>query len=328
MTVKLIELEITNFRGIEHLALSFRDPNGAPSPLVVLAGPNGCGKTAALEAILVATGYHELARGKTGPAAVRSGTEDYLIRATLMNDKQEANNVSCRKTTERSQTGHVAYFSSWREPKLVGFLGITAGKKGKRPAATETNRLWRLKQYLIDAFALELFAMSRESSGPTRKSSAFEQALTKLDRVWQRFYPDELFNVEPVDQSPDGGFDLFVRHTKGVRISVDDLSSGQLELLQFCADFLVSPIQPDLLVIDEPELHLDPAWHTQIIRAIQDLAPDTQLIVATHSPEIYDAAMSHERHFLVPESDPRSQFWARSCELLEAATNEHCETAL
>lgn len=320
MTVKLTELEITNFRGIEHLILSFRDPNGAPSPLVVLAGPNGCGKTAALEAILVAAGYHELARGKTGPPAVRSGTDDYLIRATFLNGKQETNEVSCRKTTERSQAGYVAYFSSWREPKLVGFLGITAGKKGKRPAATETNRLWRLKQYLIDAFALDLFKKSRESNVDSRKSSPYDDALTKLHRVWQRFYPSETFNVEPVDQSPDGGFDLFVSQQNGERISVDDLSSGQLELLQFCTDFLLSPVQLDVLVIDEPELHLDPAWHTQIIRAIQDLAPDTQLIVATHSPEIYDAAMSFERHFLVPENDPRSRFWARASELLEAAS--------
>ncbi len=322
MTVKLTELEITSFRGIERLALSFRDPNGAPSPLVVLAGPNGCGKTTALEAILVATGYHELARGKTGPAAVRSGADDYLIHATLMNDKQEANNVSCRKTTERSQTGHVAYFSSWREPKLVGFLGITAGKKGKRPAATETNRLWRLKQYLIDAFALKLFdhQMAIQIMLGKEPIPTYTESFNRLHKVWRRFYQDETLGVEPVDGTPEGGFDIFLHRTDSTRISIDDLSSGQLELLQFCTDFLVSPVQPDILVIDEPELHLDPAWHTQIIRAIQDLAPDTQLIVATHSPEIYDAAMSHERHFLVPESDPRSQFWARSNEQLEAAS--------
>lgn len=326
MTVKLTELEITNFRGIEHLTLSFRDPNGAPSPLVVLAGPNGCGKTAALEAILVVAGYHELARGKTGPPAVRSGTDDYVIRAKFLNGNQEANEVTCRKTTERSQAGYVAYFSSWREPKLVGFLGITAGNKGKRPAATEINRLWRLKQYLIDALALDLFDQQldkqrgRKLFPEEEPISAYTNSLERLHRVWQRFYPDETLAVEPVDQSPQGGFDVFLRRTDSTRVSVDDLSSGQLELLQFCTDFLLSPVQLDLLVIDEPELHLDPAWHTQIIRAIQDLAPDTQLIVATHSPEIYDAAMSFERHFLVPESDPRSRFWARSSELLEAAS--------
>ena len=79
MPIKLVELEITNFRGIEHLELSFRAPNDAPASLVVLAGPNGCGKTTVLEAILLAAGAGEQARGKFGPAAVRCGADDYAV---------------------------------------------------------------------------------------------------------------------------------------------------------------------------------------------------------------------------------------------------------
>ena len=46
-----------------------------------------------------------------------------------------------------------------------------------------------------------------------------------------------------------------------------------------------------------------------IVRALMNLQPHAQFIVATHSPEIYDAAMSYERHFLVPEDDPRARAW-------------------
>lgn len=315
MPIKISELEITNFRGIEHLNLSFRDPKGTPTSLVVLAGPNGCGKTTVLEAILLATGFGDLARGKIGPAAVRSSADDYVIRAEF----HDGTSVSCRKATTRSETGSVAYFSSSREPKIVGSLGITVGKKGKRPAKNEVNRLWRLKQHLIDAFALDLF-LEKARIRQALKVSAYASALERLHRVWRRFYPEELFAVEPVDQVPDGGFDLFVINSNSTRISVDDLSSGQLEVLQLCAEFLLSPTPIDVLVIDEPELHLDPAWHTQIIRLIQDLTPETQLIVGTHSPEIYDSAMSFERHFLVSDDDPRAAYWARSNELCEAAS--------
>jgi predicted ATP-dependent endonuclease of OLD family len=64
-----------------------------------------------------------------------------------------------------------------------------------------------------------------------------------------------------------------------------------------------------IIFIDEPELHLDPQWHRLILRSLLRLQPRAQLVVATHSPEIYDAAASYERHYLVPEDDPRARLW-------------------
>ena len=36
-----------------------------------------------------------------------------------------------------------------------------------------------------------------------------------------------------------------------------------------------------------------------ILRSLMRLQPCAQVVVATHSPEIYDAAASYERHYLV-----------------------------
>ena len=41
-----------------------------------------------------------------------------------------------------------------------------------------------------------------------------------------------------------------------------------------------------ILLIDEPELHLDPQWHRQVLKALKFLKPECQIIVATHSAEI------------------------------------------
>ncbi len=74
--IALTSLKIRDFRGIEHLDLDFRGPDGLPNNLVVLAGPNGCGKTAVLEAALIAAGGVKIAvGGSTEQAgATRLGT--------------------------------------------------------------------------------------------------------------------------------------------------------------------------------------------------------------------------------------------------------------
>ena len=74
----LAALSIQNFRGIESLDLDFRGPDGLPNQLVVLAGPNGSGKTAVPEAALLAVGRSidsKLVTGPSGARAIRRGSE-------------------------------------------------------------------------------------------------------------------------------------------------------------------------------------------------------------------------------------------------------------
>lgn len=52
--MKLSEVNIQKFRSIENLRLSFEDALGHIQPLTVLAGPNGCGKTSVIFAIVQA----------------------------------------------------------------------------------------------------------------------------------------------------------------------------------------------------------------------------------------------------------------------------------
>lgn len=316
------EVEITNFRGIDHLKLEFLTPLGEASSLVVLAGPNGCGKTSVLDAILIALGHKKLAR-KAGPPAVSLGADDYLLQLCMKSADCQPVSITCNSHADPSTQKNavsskvaVSYFSSWREPQLVGSLGISISRRGRRPTETESNRLTRFKQKLIDNRARDLFFDQKNRMRlDLQEPSWFERTMSQLNAVWQRFYPKQSFVVEPQDQSDTSGFDVFLASP---RLSVDDLSSGQLELFQLLGELLSADPAPDILLIDEPELHLDQAWHVELIRAIRDLVPGTQLIVATHSPEIFEAAMSFERHFLVPESDPRARFWRHDVVTAEA----------
>src|SRR2546425_7291560 len=84
--VMLRSILIENFRGIDRLALSFVTPKDQTSPIVVLAGPNGCGKTSVLEACLLAAGQRRLVHGSTGKPAIRVGAGHYEIAAEFEYD--------------------------------------------------------------------------------------------------------------------------------------------------------------------------------------------------------------------------------------------------
>lgn len=65
--------------------------------------------------------------------------------------------------------------------------------------------------------------------------------------------------------------------------SLSALSSGEKHLLRI----LVAALKdPGALLIDEPELSMHVDWQRQLVGCLRELSPETQLILATHSPEI------------------------------------------
>ena len=64
------------------------------------------------------------------------------------------------------------------------------------------------------------------------------------------------------------------------------LSSGEKQLLILLTQTLLQEKQPFIFIADEPELSLHIEWQRNIIGAINQINPNAQIIVATHSPEI------------------------------------------
>jgi energy-coupling factor transporter ATP-binding protein EcfA2 len=308
--VGITSLSIRDFRGIDWLELDFRGPDGHPNSLVVLAGPNGCGKTAVLEAALILAGGAKLIAGPHGRRAIRRGAKDYDIRAEFQAGPQLLTRGKTSESTDGPSWGyHVShwYFSSWRAPSLVGAVEPTVGRPGRRPARNDQNRLRNVKQLLVNAATVERF------ENPLPQLGRYSAIIQEINDAWREFYPEagQTFAVEIVSPTEPGigGFDVYLRAPDRPRLEVDLLSSGQLELFLFLSSLALNDDREGIIFIDEPELHLDPQWHRLILRSLLRLQSHAQLIVSTHSPEIYDAAASFERHFLVPEGDPRAHLW-------------------
>ena len=196
-SVVIASLSIRDFRGIDRLELDFRGPDGQPNSLVVLAGPNGCGKTAVLEAALILAGGDKLITGPRGRRAIRRGAPDYDIRAEFQAGTRTSVRRDAPNNTDRPFSDYPVphwYFSSWRAPSLVGPVDPTAGRPGRRPAKNDQNRLRNVKQLLVNAATVERF----ENRVP--QLGRYSAVIREINDAWREFYPDsgQSFAVEIV----------------------------------------------------------------------------------------------------------------------------------
>jgi predicted ATPase len=329
---KIHRIRIEKFRRISGvLELDLRTPRGRPSPLAVLAGPNGCGKTSVLEAVLLGLGQEGLLvrdlepseRDASWRASVPAGARIELTvscndgpEETWVRTRERFSRVRSDGTEEMFEQDAVSlrlallveYFSSWRAPRLVGPVKPLAA--GRRPADNETNRLWRLKQRIAGEFMR--LGVQRSLTGVA--SSTPDTWMEQLNRAWRRFHRNDGTTIEPELVEPLGdegaSIDLVVKRGGDRLCSVDQLSSGEIEVLVFAQWVILNHVESGLLVIDEPELHLHPSWQATILPALRELAPGLQILAATHSDAVWDQAS--ERFLLVDESDPRSQAWRQA----------------
>ncbi len=70
----------------------------------------------------------------------------------------------------------------------------------------------------------------------------------------------------------------------GLRAIIGWLASCMVKLDMIHPDIDNPLEQPVVLLLDEPDAHLHPAWQRKLIPAVQKLLPNAQIFIATHSP--------------------------------------------
>lgn len=84
--------------------------------------------------------------------------------------------------------------------------------------------------------------------------------------------------------------ELVVMTKDGRVIGLEELSSGEKQLLIILGETLLQHSEHVIYIADEPELSLHVIWQEQLIGAITKINPNAQIIFATHSPDIVGAA--------------------------------------
>lgn len=126
-----------------------------------------------------------------------------------------------------------------------------------------------------------------------------EEILEKLNELVKRYAGG---TVEKLRPSPDNSVEFrFKPVGGGPSFTLDGLSSGQKEIISTL--FMIwyqTRKKPGVVLIDEPELHLNAEWRRDFIRQLKKIAPHNQYIIATHSKDVF-ASVEEDRRILLEE---------------------------
>ena len=254
---------------------------GADVELVVMLGPNGTGKSSVFDALLLwARRNGRTNQGRTPSRyfdASGASQTDLAVRThgDVCSDTDERLGTRVHVRTAHRHTPRVSTSSVRKPPKLdeqVSFdlmIDTDASLGGHYPR-------------LVTRF---LPVLSKLSGGDA--SHDLQQIRNQLEPL-----QSSLTRVLPYlrlahlgDPSEEGSF-YFVRND-GQEFRYENLSGGEKAVFDLLVDahIAATELQDSLLVcIDEPELHLNPDVHGQVLTELLSLLPSgSQLWIATHS---------------------------------------------
>lgn len=292
----LSRVEIDGVRGFESFALDLHPR------LTVLVGPNGCGKTTVLDAIVAG------ARGSvhvSGPtAAFVTGKERGEVRFTVVDESGVAGSFM-RPLSRHGGTDGVARgsFPAYQQKTL--WLCFGAGRtvvdqtpgsvKPQAWSASEATKSWWEAGLSFDSFFKWMREREDLENERVRDEKGLLPELLAVRAAVNAVVPEytDLRVRRTVPGLSDTPLLMLKKHQK--ELPFDALSEGERMLIVLVADIarrmtMMAPHHPEcldvpaLILIDEIELHLHPKWQREILNRLQQVFPNAQFVVTTHSP--------------------------------------------
>jgi predicted ATP-binding protein involved in virulence len=317
MRIESISLhEIGPFEDVQIDFPEGTDPNLAD--VYLLTGPNGCGKTTVLYAIAALVGtdpgllprmwtedsYATIAAFDQGqPIALKrtqpkfAAVYDEQQSVEVLRDYQRTLAINHRfgsmrlrwavfayAGTRNVESGHVEHISEPSDSPLAWSLSF------HRTADTGNLAQWIASQ--------EFLRLKAKESGRVERAEQIARSVRAIEETIGEIIDDPSFAFVS-----GSDFDLDIRVRRyGKILDMNVLPDGVKSIVSWIADLLMRldriPWVDDtptvqrsfLLLLDEIDIHLHPAWQRRVIPIVQKLFPKAQIIASTHSPFVVGSA--------------------------------------
>ena len=313
MVIKSITLK--NYRCFENIQVDFHEK------LTVIVGDNGSGKTSILEGMAVSLGT--MFMGLDGRAGISINKKDARLKTYWMGDSED---VQPQYPVEITAMGDIdGQGITWKR-SLNGENGSTKDTSPSRRRLWDYHREKKTDTFkdntktngYIDSLdgtanvKLMMNWFKKKTIQRMQKCSDGLRELTELSVVYgamQKCY-ERITGHQRVDF--DYNLDtneIECRYIDGdglqMSIPLSQLSDGYKSTISLIADiaYRMSILNPQLgidvinktdgvILIDEVDLHLHPAWQHRVLGDLREIFPRVQFVVTTHAPAVVSSAKS------------------------------------
>jgi len=345
-------IEGRDFRSFARLDVEFGLPGAAPlSNITLLVGPNGSGKTSLLRALTLACAGESLSTGGfRSRYSIRRGDpapERAWVTATIQGhdwileregEVRLHSQVDRFGDQEKVSPGHIGWTKEqWRAYQLDANTSasptyfLAAYHASRRAEASDTyskgaraksrseryERVAGLFEEHVDLVPLGSWLL--DSDRVAEAADALDELLPREVEVHRELVSEELFF-----------------RVDGVLLPTSALSDGYQAFLAWTGDLLhrlaaVAPTGlplreiPGVVLIDEVDLHLHPAWQRQVLHRLAAAFPRLQIIATTHSPLVLGSVRHEQVRVLRSDQGlsevllPSEVTWGRSADQLLAS---------
>lgn len=233
----------------------------------ILVGINGSGKSTLLNIVFTAISGDDKAISKYNfnTARIQNESNWHDIKTTSKSRK------------DISAVGYADEFVGNCE--FIHTFDVPTNKSKLK--ADESPLMLELRQLILDTGANSFNDYRLRATSPNNNSKEINGRIKMLFALVDQLFEHTGKKIE-IDLS-----NKIVFNTDNGIIQLEQLSSGEKQLLIILFKVFLMDNKPFILLMDEPEISLHISWQQDLIATLKELNPNCQLIIATHSPSIF-----------------------------------------
>lgn len=297
---KIRKIKFKDHPILKNLELNLCGQDGKAVDTVIIAGENGTGKSTVLDYL------YNIMNGKAlYESTIELESSNDVVTWQFYHNPRSVTNTLWVKTNTGMNTlpGYEDFKQAFNVTAIFSDVDINfhAGNVSSVTSLSldttaETRRSnnnlpTQIKQLLIDIQTMDDGEISRMCVDNPSKSFEELHIERRIPRFTKAF--DKMFESLSYDRIENkNGYKNIVFKKRGVDISIDDLSSGEKQIVYRGCFLLkdVNAINGAFVFIDEPEISLHPNWQMKIMDYYKEIFTNSegiqtsQIFAVTHSP--------------------------------------------